>query len=435
MNKKGITLVALSITILVMIILGTAAVGSVIGIINLGRKDGFEATSRIVREQIEVVYRETMNKKESDEDFDTAFRRLYVPAPFSTSLPLPASAIPQETLNVIVDRYSMTALQLEALPFYRVNTLQSKKILGIENSQLNFYVNFDKNIVFTMSPVEVNEKNVYTLEEIDLNFKVTNKTIDISQINIGDIILYDPTKGVTDTTLLTYISPIGSAFAENNISGNGHSSQALTATSSHNQYIVIGKENGKIKMMSRNLINLSGSHFNINNGQGLLYYEEELHKMCSIFGHGIGADKSMVTTYTIGNPAIPSELKTKKIRDSGARSIMLEDLEVMSATNLRANGNSANPTVNVYVPTLLGQDNSGMSEPESRKSNLLYTYKATPRTSFVLRSKYSSVGLNNIFLNSYHIANRAVNTTESSASFITMAVDLNNILGDRKSVV
>ena len=129
MNKKGITLVALSITILVMIILGTAAVGSVIGIINLGRKDGFEATSRIVREQIEVIYRETMNKKESDEDFDAAFRRLYVPTTFSTPLPLPASAIPQETLNVIVDRYNMTALELEALPFYRVNTIETKKIL------------------------------------------------------------------------------------------------------------------------------------------------------------------------------------------------------------------------------------------------------------------------------------------------------------------
>ena len=131
MKKKGITLVALSITVLIMTILGSAAVGTVLGIVKLGRKDGYEATSRIVREQVEIIYKETISKKEIDEGFEQAFKRFYVPTTLELAAPLPNDTIPSETLNLIANKYSLTTQELRTLPFYKVDTLESKKLLNI----------------------------------------------------------------------------------------------------------------------------------------------------------------------------------------------------------------------------------------------------------------------------------------------------------------
>lgn len=430
MNKKGITLVALTITILVMTILGSAAVGSVVGIVSLGRKDAFEATTRLVREQVEIVYQETMTKKYSNEDFDEAFRRMHVPDPFTAPTPIPANAIPNETLSIIASKYGMTVQQLNTTDFFRVNNLETKEFLNIETTDLNFYVNFERNIVFSMTPIKFNNKNVFTLEEIDSTFNIGKKSIDISQVLIGDTVIYDPTKGVTDTSLLTYTSPVGSAMAGFNVSGNGNSSQSLTATSSHNQYIVIDKENGRLKLMSKSLVSLSGSHFTANNGQGFLFFEEEAHKMCSIFGHGTGADKSLVTTYTVGNPANTKEIKVKKLKNSGARSMTLADLEVMTTTNLRGDDSVTNPTVDVYIPTLQGTANNGRSADTDRMRKLAQTYKVTQRTGFTFKADYASIGLNNIFIDLYHLADRAINSTSTTANFMVMGVNSTSILGN-----
>ena len=289
MNKKGITMIALVITILIMIILGSAAVGTVIGITKLARKDGYETTSRLLREQVDTIYKEIIAKKENTQTFNEVFNDLYVPNPFSLPAVIPTGLIPDESYNVVATRYGMQASEVKALLFYSVNTNETKKILNIENSDFDFYINFEKNIVFSMAPFKLDDTtNVYTLEEIDSTFKAYGKSVDISAIQVGDIIYYDPTKDVTDSSKLTYTSPKGSSRAagdEVNASGNGYANRTFQATSNDNKWVVLYIENGQISLMSENVKNSISGNFIMENTTAYLYAEQEIHNICSIYGH------------------------------------------------------------------------------------------------------------------------------------------------------
>ena len=148
--------------------------------------------------------------------------------------------------------------------------------------------------------------------------------VDNKSIKRGDIINYVPTGGVADKTLLIYVSPKGDTSKTTPAyGGNGIIDQGIVVDSTITEWQVLKNDAGKITLILREptkVLQLKG-------GQGWLYAEREIHKACSIYGYGKGADKSQVTKYTIGNPFIPGEAIEETITGSGARSITLEDLE------------------------------------------------------------------------------------------------------------
>ena len=144
-----------------------------------------------------------------------------------------------------------------------------------------------------------------------------------SSLEVGDTVIYDPTKGVTDTSKLTYTSQKGSP----RIGGNGVGDGTITAKSNNNEWIVVSKANNQIKLISKSKI---PANFSLGKATGWLYAEEELHKACSIFGYGKGADKSKTFNYQIGNYQIPGEAKMRTLTGSGARSLIMSDIsEIM----------------------------------------------------------------------------------------------------------
>lgn len=343
MNKKGITMIALVITILVMIILGVAAVGTVIKLIKVGKKEGYESISRRIREEVDIIYSEIISRKSDNETFQAAFNKFYGTDqgglgvfPSSNFASIQLGAIPDITYQTVAARYGMDSAEIQALSFYTVDNIDKKKILNIEDSEFNFYVNFEKNIVFSIEPFDLDGTIVHSLEEIDSTFKIYEKNIDISAIQIGDIIYYDPTKGVTDLSKLTYTSPKGSSKANGdaeNVSGNGYADQVFQATSADNKWVVLYIENGKITLMSDDLKNpISGGldgKFTMNGPTAYLYAEQELHNICSIYGYGKGAVNKIdyITEPMIGSPDVVGDLKSARLIKSGARSMMMEDIE------------------------------------------------------------------------------------------------------------
>ena len=161
------------------------------------------------------------------------------------------------------------------------------------------------------------------LQQVSMDSGYT-KTIPLPLPKVGDTIIYDPTKGVTDQSKLTYISPKEQ---------NGYGEQKIIAKPENKEWVVISTSGGQVKMMSKEPIDgIEGGRngggnkqgFTLKGGKGYLYAEEELHRMCSVFGHGKGAGK-ISTKYTVGNQYI-GEAEERTLSGSGARSLILSDI-------------------------------------------------------------------------------------------------------------
>lgn len=407
MKKKGITMIALVITILVMIILGAITISSVKGIINNARENGYETISRILREEIDNVYKEIVANKEHGQSFPDALIIKY--AAFDSIVKIPENTVSDEAFEIVRARLDnkFTLDELKNLDYYEINTLSTKRILNIDNSKFDFYVNFEENLAFSMQPYIKGIDNIYTLEQLDPNFKIYSRIYDSSFLNIGDTVIYDPTKGVTDTTILSYTSPIGSALAGENESGNGYSTQTFTATTSDNKWIVMGYKGGQLKLMSKEL----KASFTLYGGRGYLFGEEQLHKICKIYGYGTGADKSLVTQYQIGNPNIIGELRTKTLTGSGARSMTRKDLQEINNIRIINPGSILILSGPVYIPTLNGIDENGKCSDENKKSEVISTNNLVQKSVFIsnIKDKYQALE-NSIFFETqeYWTASRTI---------------------------
>ena len=156
-------------------------------------------------------------------------------------------------------------------------------------------------IELTDFTLELLEKNVIDLDEkdeidttkkLELEYGYVIHFNEESVVRVGDIVYYDPTVGVLDPNLLTYTSPKGSSKADgatDNSPGNGWQAQTFTATSDDCKWVVLYKRNGKIVLMSEDLKNPSENAYNgrfgVYGATGYLYAEQELHNICSIYGH------------------------------------------------------------------------------------------------------------------------------------------------------
>ncbi len=251
--------------------------------------------------------------------------------------------------------------------------------------------------------------------------------IDIAKyVKVGDYVDYNPTITTKDettsveTSKLSYSSPIGTATEH----GNGYSVQNFTATKD-TRWRVLSIENGVVELISENVIKTSGTNANfiLKGAIGYLYAERELNEVCKIFGYGYGADTTKGGSYTTGGPK--DKQITGKIEETGARSITIEDInkkagiyedttdgkmkysdgEVISSSY----GSITKPTSNVYYPTVNGDSTTGKSTSAGVK-NLKDTYYSYNK------SKIENTDIQNMLFNEhYWLASRCIMTSSNVA--------------------
>ena len=238
--------------------------------------------------------------------------------------------------------------------------------------------------------------------------------IDIAKyVKEGDFVDYNPTittkDGTTsvETSKLSYSSPIGTATEH----GNGNSVQNFTATAD-TRWRVLSIKNGVVELISENVIKTSDTNANfiLKGAIGYLYAERELNEVCKIFGYGYGADTTKGGSYTTGGPK--DTQITGKIEETGARSITIEDINKKAGiteadyTTLDSSyGSITNPTSNVYYPTVNGNPTIGVK-------NLKYTDYSYNK------SKIENTDIQNMLFNgNYWLASRCIGTGSNYARF------------------
>ena len=268
----------------------------------------------------------------------------------------------------------------------------------------------------------------------------TDDDVDISEyVEVGQYVNYNPTvKDLSGTPVdesLTYISYKGDE--EGQTHGNGASPQTFTATATGTRWKVLSIENGTVTLISKDVIKTdAGGNFVLYGAPGYLYAEQELNEVCKIYGYGYGADKSQVTTYSYGGPT-DGEL-TGQITGSGARSIKVEDINKYAGITEDENGilrfsdgtiiynnygSTTNPTANVYYPTITTPNGESTSAGVKNLKYTQYNYN---------KSKVASQVQDMLFTgNSYWLASRCVGTISSSAYFNVRRVYSSNVNGLR----
>ena len=260
--------------------------------------------------------------------------------------------------------------------------------------------------------------------QIDADGKVSEYNYaDIAEyVKVGDYVEYNPTvadKSGTqvEASKLTYTSPTGTGTEH----GNGYTStseedggQTFTATAS-TKWRVLDIGNGTVTLISENQIKTDlGGNFIMKGAIGYLYAERELNEICKIYGYGYGADTSQVTKYNYGGP-LDGEL-TGEITGSGARSITIEDINKQAGiteddyTTLNSNyGSTTNPTENVYYPTISTSNGKSSSAGVKNLEYTNYSYN---------KSKIENPNVQNMLFNgSYWLASRCIALDSSNSNF------------------
>ena len=262
---------------------------------------------------------------------------------------------------------------------------------------------------------------------IDENGNVS-EYVDIAQyVKVGDYVDYNPTildKNGTpvEENKLEYTSPTGTGTEH----GNGYTSteegggQTFTATAS-TKWRILDIGTGTVTLISENPITTDvGGNFTMHGAIGYLYAERELNEICKIYGYGYGADTSQVTKYNYGGPT-DGEL-TGEITGSGARSITIEDINKQAGiteadyTTLNSKyGSTTNPTVNIYYPTIT--TSNGKSSSAGVK-DLEYTYY------YYNKTKIENTDVQNMLFNgNYWLASRCIYAGSGSSGFDVRRVD------------
>ena len=257
----------------------------------------------------------------------------------------------------------------------------------------------------------------------------TDDDVDISEyVQVGQYVNYNPTvKDLSGTPVdesLTYISPKGDGKNH----GNGNAPQTFTATAS-TKWKILSIENGTVTLISEDAIKKdTGENFGLHDSLGYLYAEQELNEICKIYGYGYGADKSQVTTYSYGGP-LDGEL-TGQITGSGARSIRVEDINKYAGIKEDENGilrysdgtevsseygDTAYPNKYIHYPTIKTSDGDSELTGVRKLKFTYYNYD---------KSKITNPTIQDILFNgNYLLASRCVSTQWARAYFYVHIVD------------
>lgn len=213
-NNKGITLITMMLTITVLVIL--LGVSTKLTITNIEKS---KAQMHVA--SLEEKYM-TLSKYISTNNVDEIIER-------DVEIMHP---IDQEKVNV---------KKLDNNKLKDILNLGEFKELYLSQDNLEFFGKIDReDLTYKGVPLYVKAST-----NIVHNFKYDKEqSLNLSgrNIKIGDTIIYDPTKGVTDQSLLKYTSPKDQ---------NGYGDQTVKATSNHNEWVVISISGGQVKMMSK----------------------------------------------------------------------------------------------------------------------------------------------------------------------------------------
>ena len=201
-------------------------------------------------------------------------------------------------------------------------------------------------------------------ETISEAIKVTGNLS--SQVNVGDYVAY---KAGTHS----YTSKKGTGTT----GGTGYDTPQTFTSNDDIKWRVLSKENNEVVLISEGPIQTNDNkNFYLNGAIGYLYAEEELNKICSIYGYGVGANTSKTFSYEVGDVVEGVEKRT--LTGSGARSITVEDVNkicgVTPSTAERNSGYGEEYTKSMYYPTRTEATGYSTSAASRKYKNTSYGY-------------------------------------------------------------
>ena len=285
---------------------------------------------------------------------------------------------------------------------------------GINLNDSNITKETDKSLI-----VEMPSGNKYKVTQTGVITEVQTGNVQEPQVSIteyvkvGDYVDYEPTKTdvsktqAVEASKLTYTSPTGTIPTDSTgiiTHGNGYTSteegggQTFTAKANDGtinglKWRVLSVSEDKVELISETAVkkdatDQNNGNFVLQGGIGYLYAEQELNEVCKIYGYGYGADTSVGATYTVGGPE--DTPITETIEGTGARSITIEDLNkkagiykdeldgimkysdgtVIDTTY----GTTTNLKTTVYYPTLRSTNTTYPGRSAVRKKGFKDTY-------------------------------------------------------------
>ena len=209
----------------------------------------------------------------------------------------------------------------------------------------------DSSVTRSIRPIVYLRSDCFTEgKNSDGAWTISNCELLANKVNWGDYVAYDATSKYSNS--LQYISPEGNGKEH----GNGYSNQKFTAKSNMEWRVLeTDSETGDLVLISAEEIQTDNEEdFCLKGATGYLYAEQELNNICSIYGHGVGADTNQTFKYTVGDKVDGESYKT--ITGSGARSITIDDINSFTRFTPEEDANigeyGENITHTIFYPTI-----------------------------------------------------------------------------------
>lgn len=202
-NEKGVTLIALTVTIIVLIILASVGVTSGISTINSSKLTKFTSEMKTMQVNVNELYNSwkieekvTLGNAEyiGDEILNIGKDLLSV----------------QDRVNVVFKPQSESGSGITETEGYRYFDFETLEFLGMKNMQQEFFVNIKKRMVISTEGIKNKGMMCYTLEQLPdglYNVEYTPLLNDPVDFDINGKYLSDG-KGRIDIFNITYNGPI-----------------------------------------------------------------------------------------------------------------------------------------------------------------------------------------------------------------------------------
>lgn len=194
-QEKGITLVALVITVLVMSILAGTAISSGRSIIDSNKVMAFIQELKIVQSEVNVIVEK---QKQGDTSYD--------------AIGIEVSRLDTETMTKLVKGplKGKTAEEIIDFKYYRVSDLQQ---MGIENVNQSVLINLKTREVISVNGIEDAGKMCYKLEDFPSeSYNVAELPTIANTLEEGDYVWYEDANGTKQKCIVLY-GPENSNYA------------------------------------------------------------------------------------------------------------------------------------------------------------------------------------------------------------------------------
>lgn len=160
-DTKGITLVALVITIVVILILASVVTYSGIDAVNTAKKNRFIAEMKIMQTEVNDLYDKYKNGGKVG-DYEGS-NILNIGKSIATA---------QDKANIVFQSDASGITNTEGYRYFDTETIQN---LGIEDIQEEFFINIAKRSIVSVNGLKYNDKTCYTLEQLNGLYNVEYK--------------------------------------------------------------------------------------------------------------------------------------------------------------------------------------------------------------------------------------------------------------------